>query len=279
MINAITTIFNNREIASFIWILFFILIFLPQKSIRKPFGKVIVAFFQKRLVIMYLLMLFYVVGIIVPFYIKSIWDTSLIKDTIFWFLGSALVTFFSTNKINDGVFFRKYISDTLKFIIIFEFIVALHPFSLLWELALQFVIMFFVMINSYSQNKEEHIQVFKLSNVLLKIFSSAYLIISIYKTAVHIEQFATFNVLRTFLFAPAMSILFIPFVYFVALYMKYDFYFTQISIRLDKDKILYKYVKRRIFRYCGFNLNKLNRFIKNTQVYKFDSFEEVDSFL
>ena len=273
-------IFNNREIATGIWVLIFIILFSFSKSIRKSFGGVVSALTKFSLLLFVLYMFVYIVAIIYFFYYIKLWDISLLKDTIFWSIGGAFVMLMNSNKgFEERGFFKSIIIDSIKLIVILEFIIALHPFSLLWELILQIVILFIVLINTTAKYSEKDIQVYKSTNVMLSIIGLTYLTISLIKTIKYIDDFFSFDTLRSFLFGPVLTILYIPFIYFSVLYMKYEIYFVQISFRFDEKKKLKKYVKCKIFKYCRLNLTKLIKLSKEVPLYKFDSIDDINLIL
>ena len=67
----------------------------------------------------------------------------------------------------------------------------------------------------------------------------------------------------------------IPFIYFFALFMQYETLFIRLSIRISKNRKLFRYAKFQIFKVSLFNLKKLSHFAKVVPVYNFDSKEEI----
>ena len=281
MIKIIFNIFNNREIAfAILFLVFIIFLIVYKKTFIKSIKLLLKAAINKHLLKVYFFMFSYIFVVFYLFYLGNIWDRSLLKDSIFWSLGTAFIMLMNANKITkEPNFFKKSALDNIKFMIILEFIIALHPFSLLWELFLQFIIILFFVINIYIsinlKENEKHINLYKTTNVLLKFFGSIFIIASIYKTVINIEIFFILNVLRSFLFSPVMTILFLPFLYFVVLYMKYGTYYSSIRSRLNDDKKLFRYAKFRIFIYNGFNLKKLKKFTIEIPSYRFNDIEEI----
>lgn len=78
-------IFNNREIATAIWI---VLIFgwaLFQPNVRTAFLGVIQAFFQPKILVFVGLMIIYVTAAVAGLYAVHFWNVALLKDTVLWF--------------------------------------------------------------------------------------------------------------------------------------------------------------------------------------------------
>jgi hypothetical protein len=64
-------------------------------------------------------------------YWLGLWNASLLKDTIIWYLSVPFLTFFNSNKIaEDKRYFRKTLKDLLAFSAIGEFLINTYTFSL-----------------------------------------------------------------------------------------------------------------------------------------------------
>ena len=68
------SILSTREWATLIWGLLFLVYIMCHKEIRKSFWKVIVIFFDKKLRILWEIILLYVLAITMIFYRSSIWE-------------------------------------------------------------------------------------------------------------------------------------------------------------------------------------------------------------
>jgi len=121
MIDFILQQFNTREIAVILWLGIFVLWALSQKSIRKSLLVVLKSLFQIKIFSVIIAAILYT-GILVFILAQvGIWEWSLLKDTIYWFLCSALVLLMNTDKANqEKGFFIKILKDNLKIILILE---------------------------------------------------------------------------------------------------------------------------------------------------------------
>ena len=86
MINIIFNIFNNRDIAIAILFIVFITFYLYHngKNIIKSVKILLVAVTNKHLLKVYFFMFLYIFVVFYLFYLGSLWDISLLKDSIFW---------------------------------------------------------------------------------------------------------------------------------------------------------------------------------------------------
>lgn len=253
--------FNNREKAIVIWLLIFFVWCLRYGKIRGSVISLFKTFFEKVIIIPIALMLLYIVLIILIFHKMNMWNITLIKDTIIWFLGTAFVLFIDINNANrDEHYFRKIFFDNLKFILIFEFILNFYTLSLSAELILFPFIALVGILNIFADYKKEY-KLKKILEYILGIFVLFIFIFTAYNIFKDYKNLATTDNLRIFLLSPALTFSCMPFLYFFALYLAYENIFTRLNIFL-KDKALARFAKRKIFLLCLLNLWKLNAFAK-----------------
>ncbi len=95
------SILLTREWATLIWGCIFMLYVLYHREIRKSLWNVIVIFFDKKLGILWEIILLYVLTITMVFCYLPIWENIYIKDIIIWFLFSGLI--YCMNAVSDKV--------------------------------------------------------------------------------------------------------------------------------------------------------------------------------
>ena len=119
-----------------------------------------------------------------------------------------------------------------------------------------------VATQAYSEFDKKNIQVTKLLTNILSIFGFVFLGFSIYKTINVYETCFSINTLQIFALPIILTILFIPFIYFLCLYSAYESYFVRLdfmTVKKDEVKVTKKLIQRR----ANINLNRLNRIIEN----------------
>ena len=79
-------ILSTREWATVIWGFIIFVFMISQKSIRESFRQVIKSMFAKRLCILWLISIGYVLGITLIFYNMPFWKNIYIKDIVVWFI-------------------------------------------------------------------------------------------------------------------------------------------------------------------------------------------------
>lgn len=257
----IQAIFNNREIALLFWIALIVLAVLLSK-LRKSLVPIFKILTGKMFLIIFSLIGIYLYGIILLLKYLEVWQSSNLKDVLFWFFSVGLILVFKINDAKSNAYFKVIFLSAIKWTIILEFIVNLYSFSLFTEIIILPVLVFLAMTQAVAEMDEKHKMVSKfLQNVIavagLLIFS-----FSLYKTVINFDAVLTFQNLIVFLLPSTITILFIPFVYFLALYSTYESYFIQLDfMTVKKDKV--KEVKKLILRIANINLDKLLRIKKN----------------
>lgn len=254
---------SNREKALVIWVLIFLVWALFQKNIRNSIFRLLQALFQKKFLIVLLTMLLYTTSEVFLLCKLQLWDVFLIKDTVFWVFGVAFVLLLSINKASqDKDYFKKILLDNLKLIFVLEFIVNRYTFSIWVEIILMPLLFAIVAMSAYTEMKKEYMPVKKVVDSILVIFGIFLIIFVLFNIISDYWGFVNADSLRTFLLPPLLILAYMPFLYFVALYMAFETFFVRLDIFFKKDKELSKFIKRKVLSLCLVDLRKLNRFAK-----------------
>jgi hypothetical protein len=121
-------ILSNREKALLVWILIVLIAMMLGKEIRKSIFGVFKALFVKQILAILGLFGLYVFASVSLLKLLGFWDASLLKDTILWAFG-AFVIMFKVDKAKDRNHFTDLIKDSIKWAVIFEFLVAFLYFQ------------------------------------------------------------------------------------------------------------------------------------------------------
>ena len=198
----------------------------------------------------------------------AIWDKSLLKDTIYWTFGVGFIQFINVNDATSKEhYFKKILIDNFKLIVILQFLTNLYFFNIVLEIIIIPVLLIFTMMSAYSENKEEYKQVKKISDTLLAIYGFAVLIFSIYHAIKDFESINNMDSIKSFLLSPVLTILYIPFLFFMALIMAYESFIKSKKWILKDNKKVYRFLKRNVYFRCGFSLKRLRKLTKKLHVY------------
>ena len=266
---------NNREIATAVWLTIMFLWALSISGVQRSIRDLLKVFFNKKIIIPLIAMLLYIGLMVLALKKIGFWDVSAAKDTILWTLGSAFATYFSLNKAGqDNNYFKNVILDNIKFVLILEFVVNLYSFSLPVELIVIPVVSFIATSNAFAESKPEYKQVRKLLNFILGVFGLYLLSFTIREIVLDFQNFASLKNARDFFLPILFSLVFLPFVYVMALIMQYEMFFIRIDIA-NKNSDVAKYVKGKVLAACHINLSKLNEVSKNAGYPKVSNKEDV----
>lgn len=257
----IQAIFNNREIALILWLAVIVLAVLLSK-LRKSLVPIVKILASKMFLIIFSLIGAYLFGIILLLKNLEVWQTSNLKDVLFWLFTVGLILVFKINDAKSNAYFKGIFLSAIKWTIILEFVVNLYSFSLFIEIVILPVLVFLAMTQAVAKMDDKHKVVSKFLQNVIAIAGLSIFCYSLYKTVINFEAVLTFQNLVSFLLPSTITILFIPFVYFLALYSTYESYFIHLDfMTVKKDKV--KETKKLILRIANINLDKLLRIKKN----------------
>lgn len=231
------SILSTREWATLIWGCIFMLYVLCHREIRKSLWNVIVIFFDKKLRILWEIILLYILTITIVFCYLPIWENIYIKDIIIWFLFSGLI--YCMNAVSseaDETYIKKILKDNLKFTMILEFFMSTFTFNIWIELAIIPVITIITVMNVIAERKEEYKSVHKLLDSVLAI-AGFWIFYETIKIGINeYKQLNIINTLVSFMIPIAYLILIIPLEYALELYSKYELLFLRMTFKEEKDK-------------------------------------------
>ena len=251
-------ILSTREWATLIWGCIFMLYVLCHREIRKSLWNVIVIFFDKKLRILWEIILLYVLTITMVFCYLPIWENIYIKDIIIWFLFSGLI--YCMNAVSseaDETYIKKILKDNLKFTMILEFFMSTFTFNIWIELAIIPVITIITVMNVIAEKKEEYKSVHKLLDSILAI-AGFWIFYETIKIGINeYKQLNIINTLVSFMIPIVYLILIIPLEYILELYSKYEVLFLRMTFKEEKDKRIRLHHRTAIFRECNFSVRKI----------------------
>lgn len=252
------SILSTREWATLIWGCIFMLYVLCHSEIRKSLWNVIVIFFDKKLRILWEIILLYVLTITMVFCYLPIWENIYIKDIIIWFLFSGLI--YCMNAVSseaDETYIKKILKDNLKFTMILEFFMSTFTFNIWIELAIIPVITIITVMNVIAEKKEEYKSVHKLLDSILAI-AGFWIFYETIKIGINeYKQLNIINTLVSFMIPIVYLILIIPLEYILELYSKYEVLFLRMTFKEEKDKRIRLHHRTAIFRECNFSVRKI----------------------
>ena len=136
------------------------------------------------------------------------------------------------------------------------------------------ILIFLAMINAFSETDKKYEVVNQFTTVVLAVIGYGFIVFAVIKTIINYRDFLSLSSLHSFLLPIILTLTFIPFTYFMALYMRYENIFFRMKL-LIKDPELVRYAKRNIFRIGKLNLKKVNALSKVLGPMKFESKDDI----
>lgn len=274
--------FNNRELAAAFWLLVFAVWALRKTEISKSIGGLFRAFWHFKIVSSVCLMLLYVTGMVALLTAIGIWEVDLLKDTIVWFFVGAMAIMmrFATADDTDNIF-RKILADSIRIVILLEFIVNTYTFPLVVELVLVPLLTFIAMIDVVADMNEEHAIVAKLAKGIQMVAGFVILGIAANRAFADFQNLKSLDTFRSIALAPLLSVLMFPFIYIMLVISKYELVFIRLNFGGEKTRRLKCYARRQIMIYAGLSLRRLQYLLRNhlVDLMHIEKKSDVDSFL
>ncbi len=228
---------NNREWALLFWLGVFLVFVLSKRDIRFSFGKVFRAASSPGILVPFTGMVGYVVLEAWLGSKVSFWRPSLLKDTIVWFVVSALALFFNLNKATqEPHFFRRRAIEVFGITTFLEFFTNLFVLNLAAELLLQPVFIFVAMLSAYTGTASRYSVVKKLTDSLLAIGGLSLLAYVSRQLYVNWGDLDKQTVLLQLVLPIWLTLGLLPFIYLLSLYSTYDWAFRGVNWATDNRR-------------------------------------------
>lgn len=249
---------NNREISAYFWLFVFLTWALSGRSVRNQAYSLLQMLLRPPLLWIILSFLVYVSLLVTGLYFLGFWQMFLLKDTLVWLLGSATALTFSANDVKSNAQAWKLFASVFKWTIFLEFITNFYTFQLWIELILVPVVTLLGMMQVFVKNKPEHKDSGKVINTLLMWIGLLVIAYVSYKTIAGFIELFTMENLKSLLVAPILTLLFIPFVYIMAVFLAYSDLMVTVELYWRNEPVVRTW-KRAIKKHAGINLTRIYR--------------------
>ena len=258
---------NNRELATVIWIVIsFTCLFYYHRSVRDSFCNVIKCFFDKKVLFVIALSAIWMsIGVFI-LYEMNIWQWNNIKTTLTWFAFSIITMIIGVSKSEDKKkYFLSLLKENINIGVFLTFVIELHSFSFFIEfIMIPISVLLFVYVN-YNSLSKNNVKIKLLINIILFFWMVAYFLHSIYLSiGLFNANWLLSNVIELFL-PVILSLICIPFLYFLSIYMEYERVFSSLKIYFNDDD-LFKYAKKLSLKSFKLNVDYLRRWNRNLRL-------------
>jgi hypothetical protein len=225
---------NNREWAILIWSVGIFLVLMARREIRTSVGLLLRTLVSPQLLIPLLVMIGYVVGEVWLGYKARLWRSDLIKDTIVWFVISALAFFFGYDQASKQPhFFRRRLVAAISIPVFIEFFVNLFVLNLIAELALQPFLLLLGLLIAMTES-DERLRVLRTPlNALLAMIGLSLLAYSVRQLFISWNAVDKPVTALQFALPIWLTIGLLPYIYLLSLYSNYQSAFHAIDAHSD----------------------------------------------
>lgn len=252
-------ILNSREQALYLWMFIILFGVMIIPCTRKHLPAITRIAFSGQFLCLYAIMILYTLGIVFILYKCSLWNTSQLKNTIVWFLFSALVSFFAISKIkSENKYLKEAIKETFSYTLVTEYLIGFYTFNF-WIEFLSFpIIVLIIGMFTFTDKDPRYQSVKKLLSKLLFIIGLFLVGYTAYKLITEFDDFAVIGTLSDFLIPPILSLAFLPFIILLSKYLKYETNFARVKFAI-KDPYLSNYARLQALAHFGFSTQDLER--------------------
>jgi hypothetical protein len=264
-------LFNNREVAVFIWVSIFLCWAFTKEGVRIAIKQLILAFCNRAILTIFTLMAGYVYLSVDFLSDSGLWGLDQLKNTIMWFIFVASVELFKTNKIyEEKDYFKESIKGHFKLLVVLEFIVAFHSFSLITELIVVPLTTLAAVLLAFSELKDEYKSVENIMSWVLSIFGIFIIGFGLYFIFSNFSQFAQSKTFMDFAIPVILSVLLLPFIYVISVYMRYERILIRVNIYTG-NRFYRIYAKIKALMYFKRDHRNLNEWLSYSCMSDFES--------
>ena len=178
----------------------------------------------------------YIAVVVLVLYEAGIWSTNQLKNTTLWTFSVAILSMFRIPQITDDeTYFRTVLKDNFKIIVVLEFVVAFYTFSLLAELLIVPTVTFLVTLQAFSEIDQRYKQVGQILANLLTAIGCGLVLYAGLLLATEPSSFFKAGTLSDFVLPIVLTILFLPFLFALNLYVQFEALFTRIKFLYQTD--------------------------------------------
>ena len=276
VIQAIILELNNREKAIIFWATLFFIWALSKKEVRNSLSHVFKTFFAPKLFITFLVFSSYILFLLWALNDTGFWEAFLLKDTIVWFFGVALVLFLNIPKAQENEnFFKTLLINNFKIFILIQFVINTYVFTLPIEIVAVPATALLGAMAVLAEYKDEHKIIRKPIEAMLSIIGFMYIIFSFSAAFTDFDNFFTSTTFKKFSLPLSLTVLLIPLLYLFAVIFLYEMVFIRLSLK-EYFKVNIVNIKFAVIKTCFLNIARLRRFEKIIWDYDLSKNEELE---
>jgi hypothetical protein len=262
VVNPVPRLFDNRELAIVIWVSLGLAAAVLWPGTRRALVRVVAAVATPKISVPLVLMVAYLAAVVFGLHAALLWDASLFSETLFWFVGTALVLFVRYDHVvEDPHFFRHTMLGALSLTVIVEFLTNLSSFGLPVELLLVPLFVLLGVTLAVSVTREEFAPARRCVTGVVAVAGLGLLLYSVTRVLENFGDVATTDMLRELVTPALLTSCLLPFIYLLGVYGSYDGLLSRLKWLASDDRAVYRYARRRVLRAAGLRMRTVVRFV------------------
>ena len=259
---------NNREIATLIYVGFFLIALMFWKKGLPLVLDVVRTFFSLKLIPIWVLMSLYVASCVCLLACLNLWDWPNLKSTLLWWVTVGFTCGFEAQRFKyESHPIRKLVYKAFTISTIIIFIAELVSFPLLIELLIFPILLLLTALIAVCEHRTDEPGIRQTLSLLRRfqmLIGIAILGFSYWLVAKSIPKFWSLNTLREFGLPLLLWLMFIPFIFLLAIYMTYEEIFIRLQLRPKQASIVHYTRWRSLFAF-GWNIDGIKRLVRDVQ--------------
>lgn len=272
-------VLSTREWAILIWVVLaicYISLSPTGKNLKEPLKSLFKALFARHLISVVALMSIYVGLLVYAFLQLGLWNSSQIKNTIFWYFSIAALSLFRLEEIkSDPHYIKNSILDNLKLLGIIEYLVGVYTFHIALELALVPIVFSVSAMSAIAGSEPKYQIVHKFLNVLLAFIGLSILAATLFMMAEDFRKVVSEDGIYDFAVPPLLTTAYAPFIVFMVVYSTYQTAFIRLRFSI-KNKPLQLYAKLSALIVFNFRIRLLERWAGNIALRNVTSISDIN---
>lgn len=255
---------NTREIAILIWLGIGLAFCVLHPAIRGALKGVLHAVTQWQILLLFGVIYAYTALMLWGLAAISLWDWDQLKNVLIWSVVVGLASLFRLRSIGEDLpFFRDWVRDNLKIIVVFEFVATFYTLPLLGELILQPLLLVLFGTLAVAGTEERYLPAKRLLEGIVAFIGFGIVLYAAWSLFIDWKSFATWTTLRDFYTPILLSLGLLPLLFLLHVLLNYERVFVATGIHI-KDPVLHRFAKLRATMAFGPStalLSRWNRYI------------------
>lgn len=251
---------SDRDLANLLWLVVPAALFLMFPAGRRAAAPLLAALLAAPIVTVTALAMGYVGGWLWLFEKIGLWRFSDWPATLVWFVGTALVSIFSTKEYAERpITLWELIRGELGVVVLVQFIAGAYSLPFALEFVLVPIIFFLALIGAFAVRKPETVSVGCIANSLLALIVVGFILYGAIRAVLDLASFASLDTARDFFMPIALSVSLTPALLALAYYMTFE----RLGVRarwVFPNETLRRYTMARVLLALHFSPERVERF-------------------